>query len=182
MKNYYLVPTQQQGRRAPSSVPSAQSAQQNAGNRRGVPQQSSSGFSRGQPKPDEESEDDSDSEGSEKRFVCPKADGLFPDPNNCKKFMLCGSWKSWSQSCPPSLYFDGKLKFCTFKTSALTCGPVDEEELKKEELERNQDKLPSCDPTQCQLPNCFCTEEGTQIPGLVRWKWIRITYSHYSNN
>jgi hypothetical protein len=98
--------------------------------------------------------------------------------------MLCGSWKSWSQNCPPSLYFDGKLKFCTFKTPALTCGPVDEEELKKEELERNQDNLPSCDPNQCQLPNCFCTEEGTQIPGLSHlWfneQTIKITYSHYN--
>jgi peptidoglycan/xylan/chitin deacetylase (PgdA/CDA1 family) len=160
------VPTEQQGRRAPSSSPSQQSTQQN---RRGSPPQPGENLGSGRggggrPQPPEESEDEEDGNG-EKRFVCPKADGLFADPNSCRKFMLCGSWKSWSQTCPPSLYFDGKLKFCTFKTPSLTCGPVSEEETIREEKERNQDKLPTCDPNQCQLPNCFCSEEGTSIPG-----------------
>ncbi|CAG2113966.1 unnamed protein product, partial [Medioppia subpectinata] len=165
------VPTQQQGRRAPSSAAASQSTAQNVGNRRGSqpsagPQPSQSrGGPQSQPASDDEDEDkDTDSNG-EVRFVCPKADGLFPDPNSCRKFMLCGSWKAWSQTCPPSLYFDGKLKYCTFKTPQLTCGPVSEEETRKEELERNQDKLLTCDTTQCQLPNCFCSEEGTSIPG-----------------
>lgn len=159
------MPTQQQGRRAPSGSPSQQSSQQNR--RGGQPPQPGQnlGGGRGGPPPRDQNDDEEEGEAEEKVFVCPKADGLFPDPNSCRKFMLCGSWKSWSQTCPPSLYFDGKLKFCTFKTPQLTCGPVSEEETRREEKERNQDKLPACDPNQCQLPNCFCSEEGTSIPG-----------------
>ena len=128
------------------------------------------GSGRGGPQPPPQNESEDEEEGSDvgANFVCPKADGLFADPSSCRKFMLCGSWKSWSQSCPPSLYFDGKLKFCTFKTPQLTCGPVSEEETKREERERNQDKLPTCDPNQCQLPNCFCSEEGSSIPGNLQ--------------
>ncbi|CAG2165007.1 unnamed protein product, partial [Oppiella nova] len=157
-------PTQQQGRRAPVAVPASQST---AGNRRGGQPSSSPTLSRGgpQPPPPADDEDEDTDANGDIRFVCPKADGLFPDPNSCRKFMLCGSWKAWSQTCPPSLYFDGKLKYCTFKTPQLKCGAVSEEETEKEELERNQDKLPTCDPNQCQLPNCFCSEEGTSIPG-----------------
>ena len=163
------MPTEQQGRRAPpSSASNQQSTQQN---RRGGPPPAGQNLGSGRgggggPLPADESEYEEDGDG-EKVFACPKADGLFPDPNSCRKFMLCGSWKSWSQTCPPSLYFDGKLKYCTFKSPSLTCGPVSEEETKREEKERNQDKLPACDPTQCQLPNCFCSEEGTSIPGQI---------------
>lgn len=169
--NYFallLVPSNQQGRRVPSASPA--SPAQNVGNRRPQspsPQPSPQpGASRGQPRPpkDEEEDDDEDSEPEEK-FVCPRADGLYADPGSCKKFYLCGSWHAWAQSCPPSLYFDDRLKFCTFKTAQLACGPLNEEEVKEEEAQTNQDNLPYCDQRRCQLPNCFCTEEGTQIPG-----------------
>ncbi|XP_054166467.1 chitin deacetylase 1-like [Oppia nitens] len=160
--------SKQQGRRPPPVSAQSQSTQQNAGNRRGGQPSATPSLSRGGPQSPPSSIDDEDEEldsDGNKNFVCPKADGLFSDPNSCRKFMLCGSWRPWSQTCPPSLYFDGKLKFCTFKTPQLICGDVSEEETKREEQERNQDKLPTCDPNQCQLPNCFCSEEGTSIPG-----------------
>lgn len=71
--------------------------------------------------------------------------------------------------CPPGLYFDSKLKFCTFKTSSLTCGPVsDEEEVKQDEATQDaQDSLPTCD-NKCQLPDCFCSADGTAIPGNLQ--------------
>lgn len=99
--------------------------------------------------------------------MCPKQEGLFADPGDCKKFYLCGSGHSWAQSCPPSLYFDDKLKFCTFKTPALTCGPVDEAQVDAEAAKEAESTLPYCDRTKCQLPNCWCSEDGTLVPGLL---------------
>lgn len=71
------------------------------------------------------------------------------------------------------MYFDSKLKFCTFKTSSLTCGPVsDEEEVKQDEATQDaQDSLPTCD-NKCQLPDCFCSADGTAIPGNLQPKEV----------
>ncbi|OTF80420.1 Chitin binding Peritrophin-A domain containing protein, partial [Euroglyphus maynei] len=141
---------------------------------------SSRQFSRGQPEsisninspPPLTSNPDPDDEGSQGNpggvdFSCPKSDGLFADPNNCRKFNLCGNWRAWSQTCPPSLYFDSKLKYCTFKTEQLTCGPIDEAEVRAEERELSQDALPTCVLDECRLPNCFCTNDGTLIPDNI---------------
>src|SRR5699024_10156297 len=106
-------------------------------------------------------------------FTCPKSDGLFADPSSCRKFNLCGNWRAWSQTCPPSLYFDAKLKFCTFKTDQLTCGPIDEAEARAEEKELSQDALPPCNVHKCQLPNCFCTNDGTLIPGMRHYPTVQ---------
>lgn len=83
--------------------------------------------------------------------------------------MLCGSSHPWQQTCPPGLYFDSKLKFCTFKTPSLTCGPVsDEEEVRQDEATQEaQDSLPTCD-SNCKLPDCFCSPDGTQVPGNLQ--------------
>ncbi|KAG9508999.1 hypothetical protein GZH46_02493 [Fragariocoptes setiger] len=115
---------------------------------------------------DEESDGESGSRDIVKQFDCPRPDGLFADPSTCKKFILCGSGRPWTQSCPPGLWFDSKLKFCTFKTAGLTCGPVgDEEEVRQDEAtQEGQDNLPICDKN-CKLPNCFCSPDGTSIPG-----------------
>lgn len=124
--------------------------------------------SRQSPAPSKSSDDDDDSESGPGKeggsFECPKSDGLFPDNVSCRKFYLCGNWKAWSQTCPPSLYFDSKLKYCTFKTDTLTCGPIDEAEVRAEERELSQEALPTCNINQCQLPACFCTNDGTLIP------------------
>ena len=137
---------------------------QNVGSRRGSSEESRQGASRGQPRPPDDDEDDEDS-GSDEKFTCPRADGLYADPSSCKKFYLCGSWHAWAQSCPPSLYFDDKLKFCTFKTAQLTCGPITEEEVRNEEAKTQQTNYPVCDKSKCQLPNCYCSDEGVSIPG-----------------
>ena len=65
------------------------------------------------------------------------------------------------------MYFDSKLKYCTFKTEQLTCGPIDEAEVRAEERELSQDALPSCQLDDCHLPNCFCTNDGTLIPANI---------------
>lgn len=116
--------------------------------------------------PDSENEDQTIADF---KFECPRPDGLFADPSSCKKFILCGSSHPWQQTCPPGLYFDSKLKFCTFKTSSLTCGPVsDEEEVRQDEATQEaQDSLPVCD-SRCQLPDCFCSPDGTTVPGNLQ--------------
>lgn len=119
------------------------------------------------PPPFTSADDDDEITNKEADFSCPKSDGLFADPSNCRKFNLCGNWKAWLQTCPPSLYFDAKLKYCTFKTDSLTCGPIDEAEVRAEERELSQESLPVCNLNQCQLPNCFCTNDGTLIPGNI---------------
>lgn len=143
----------QQGRRGPQSgsVSSSDTSSGRRGSSTAAPK-----FKPSDPDEDEDSED-----GPE--FVCPKGDGLFADPNSCKRFYLCGAWHPYSQACPPSLYFDDKLKFCTFKTSSLVCGPIEED--KSNENGVNQEKLGHCDKQKCQLPSCFCSDEGTAIPG-----------------
>lgn len=153
-----------QGRRAPQSVGSQPNSRRSQ-----VPSPPSStpapppsrGVPRNKPEEPEEGEDDDDPAP----FTCPRSDGLYADPSNCKRFYLCGAYHAYSQACPPSLYFDDKLKFCTFKTAALVCGPVEEDP--EEKISTNQEKLTICNKQTCQLPNCFCSDEGTTIPGSL---------------
>ncbi|XP_074602653.1 chitin deacetylase 7-like isoform X2 [Brevipalpus obovatus] len=157
----------QQGRRAPQSIGQGSGSQSSGNNRRvppPTPSTQSSGGRGSVPARGSESEGGEDEEDDDTvQFNCPKSDGLYADPANCKRFYLCGGFRAYSQSCPPSLYFDDKLKFCTFKTAALACGPIEENE--EEKVATNQDKLSVCDRQRCQLPNCFCSDEGTSIPG-----------------
>lgn len=32
-------------------------------------------------------------------------------------------------------------------------------------VESDPNRAPECDPTQCSLPDCFCSADGTRIPG-----------------
>lgn len=155
----------EQGRRSPQSVnqgSNSNTSNNNNGRRASLNQASTSAPpSRGTGRVRGPDDEDDDEDGPP--FNCPKSDGLYADPSNCKRFYLCGAWHAYSQACPPSLYFDDKLKFCTFKTSALVCGPVEEDP--EERASTNQEKLTVCDKQRCQLPNCFCSDEGTSIPG-----------------
>lgn len=117
------------------------------------------------PKPKPRDPDEEVDPDAEEQFKCPKGEGLYADPASCKKFYLCGAWKAYHQACPPSLYFDDKLKFCTFKSAELKCGPLDEVETDEENAKLNQENLTTCDKAKCQLPNCFCSDDGTQVPG-----------------
>ncbi|KAK2719661.1 hypothetical protein QYM36_005219 [Artemia franciscana] len=39
-------------------------------------------------------------------FLCPKSDGIFPDPNQCDKFWECVDGEAESQLCPDGLVYD----------------------------------------------------------------------------
>lgn len=100
-----------------------------------------------------------------RNFLCPYSNGLFADPNTCRRFFSCNDHESFLQSCPPGLFFDDVKKFCTFK-SEVTCGPVDYETTTVTTLSPDDPRATQkCDPQACRLPDCFCSNDGTKIPG-----------------
>ncbi|XP_064481996.1 chitin deacetylase 1-like [Ornithodoros turicata] len=101
-------------------------------------------------------------------YECPYPDGLFADPETCRRFYICSAGTPFSQTCPPSLYFDDVKKFCTFKNKELTCGPV--ETTTTERPPPDPEVAPKCDPSQCSLPDCYCSSDGTLIPGRLEPK------------
>lgn len=54
------------------------------------------------------------------------------------------------------------------------------------DAESDPNRAPPCDPSVCVLPDCFCSEDGTTIPGDVPAKdvpqMITITFDDAINN
>lgn len=87
--------------------------------------------------------------------------------------------------CPSGLYFDDVQKFCTFKDEAR-CGPIptskhyffvaDKIFTKCNKYvndlflavapitEAPLDNAQRCNPAECELPYCYCSKDGTNIP------------------
>jgi len=95
-------------------------------------------------------------------FECPDKDGSFADPCTCRRFYQCVEYFPYRNNCPSGLYFDDIKKFCTFKNEAV-CGPVTTTPAPI--TTPPPDKADKCDPEQCKLPFCYCSSDGTQIPG-----------------
>ncbi|PIC17720.1 hypothetical protein B9Z55_023861 [Caenorhabditis nigoni] len=47
-----------------------------------------------------------------------KANGQWPDVNNCGRFVLCINSQSYSMACPSGLQFSSSLKYCTTATAS----------------------------------------------------------------
>jgi len=47
----------------------------------------------------------------------------------------------------------------------LRCGPIENAEAEEDSEKFNQENLKVCDRKACQLPNCWCSDDGTVIPG-----------------
>jgi len=94
-------------------------------------------------------------------FECPVNNGLFADPNSCRRFFQCVEKHAYQTRCPSGLYFDDLDKLCTFKSEAK-CGPL---EATVTPIVNESDNAGKCNTTDCVLPNCFCSSDGTQIPG-----------------
>lgn len=53
-------------------------------------------------------------------------------------------------------------------------------------MEKDPNRAPACDQSQCVLPDCFCSPDGTQIPGKLEPnqvpQMIMITFDDAINN
>ncbi|XP_068632474.1 chitin deacetylase 1 [Battus philenor] len=101
----------------------------------------------------------------EEEFVCPEGttgNGNFADPATCRRFYQCVDGYPYLNRCPSGLYFDDISKYCTFKAEAR-CGPISTTPAPI--TEAPTDLATKCDPAECQLPYCFCSKDGTIIPG-----------------
>lgn len=101
---------------------------------------------------------------NEQDFQCPTATGTgnFADPVTCRRFYQCVDGYPYMNRCPSGLYFDDISKFCTFKNEAR-CGPVPTTPAPI--TEPPTDLAEKCNLAECQLPYCFCSKDGTTIPG-----------------
>jgi len=103
--------------------------------------------------------------GEEKElFECPEPSGNFADPATCRRFYQCVDGHPYESRCPSNLYFDDISKFCTFKNEAR-CGPI--ATTPAPITEAPIDLAVKCDPANCDLPQCFCSKDGTLIPGGI---------------
>nr|XP_022914544.1 uncharacterized protein LOC111425024 [Onthophagus taurus] len=100
----------------------------------------------------------------QKEFECPQGvgNGNFADPQTCRRFYQCVDGYPYVNRCPSGLYFDDISKFCTFKNEAR-CGPI--ATTPAPITEPPTDLATKCDLSECQLPYCFCSKDGTIIPG-----------------
>nr|CAH7729243.1 unnamed protein product [Callosobruchus chinensis] len=106
-------------------------------------------------------------DNTKEEFVCPIAtgNGNYADPATCKRFYQCVDGYPYVNRCPSGLYFDDVSKYCTFKNEAR-CGPVATTQAPI--TEPPTDLAVKCDSGQCQLPYCFCSKDGTLIPGGLK--------------
>ncbi|XP_063236003.1 chitin deacetylase 1 [Bacillus rossius redtenbacheri] len=100
----------------------------------------------------------------DKEFECPETtgNGNYADPATCRRFYQCVDGYPYLNRCPSGLYFDDINKLCTFKNEAR-CGPI--ASTPAPITEEPLDLAKKCDPSTCVLPYCFCSKDGTLIPG-----------------
>jgi len=94
-------------------------------------------------------------------FECPQPSGNFANPKNCRRFYQCVDNFAYSSRCPAGLKFDDIDKFCTEPKDAR-CGPIAQEPVV---VVKPEDQAPKCNMAACSLPNCYCSNDGTAIPG-----------------
>ncbi|XP_037935007.1 chitin deacetylase 1 [Teleopsis dalmanni] len=97
-------------------------------------------------------------------FQCPSTigNGNYADPATCRRFYQCVDGFPYLNRCPSGLYFDDLQKFCTFKDEAK-CGPLST--TPSPITDAPADTAQKCNTEECRLPYCFCSKDGTQIPG-----------------
>jgi len=96
-------------------------------------------------------------------FDCPVKDGSFADPCTCRRYYSCIDFRPVKQHCPSGLYWDDIKKYCTYKNEAV-CGPVASTPAPPSTT-APPDTSKKCDPEACELPWCYCSPTGSEIPG-----------------
>merc|ERR1719471_2198634 len=54
-------------------------------------------------------------------FICPEADGTYPDPEDCDQFHVCSNGVHYHQNCPSGLRFNGGGLYCDWPDN-VECG------------------------------------------------------------
>ena len=90
-------------------------------------------------------------------------DGSFADPCTCRRYYQCVDFRPITSFCPSGLYWDDIKKFCTYKNEAV-CGPVPTTPAPPSTTPP-PDTADKCQESQCSLPWCHCSRDGTKIPG-----------------
>jgi hypothetical protein len=98
------------------------------------------------------------------QFECPEPSGNFADPATCRKFYQCVDGFPYESRCPAGLHFDDINKLCTFKKDAR-CGPIST--TPGPVTDPPIDLAVKCETNNCDLPHCFCSKDGTIIPGRL---------------
>ncbi|KAF5289124.1 hypothetical protein FQA39_LY15226 [Lamprigera yunnana] len=104
------------------------------------------------------------SDDKREEFQCPRSlgNGNYADPQTCRRFYQCVDGYPYLNRCPSGLFFDDISKFCTFQEEAR-CGPI--LTTPAPITEPPFDLAEKCRPEECFLPECFCSKDGTTIPG-----------------
>ncbi|KAI8427756.1 hypothetical protein MSG28_002181 [Choristoneura fumiferana] len=87
-------------------------------------------------------------------------EGDCRDVVRCDKGGENGVTRLASVRCPGGLAFDIDRQTCDWKTHVKNCD-------KLETVDVDPNRAPDCDPNQCTLPDCFCSADGTRIPGGI---------------
>jgi len=96
-------------------------------------------------------------------YECPVKDGSFADPCTCRRYYQCVDFLPIKSFCPSGLYWDDVRKYCTYKNEAV-CGPV-ASTTPPPTTEPPANTAKRCKESDCELPWCFCSSDGTKIPG-----------------
>ncbi|CAG0924262.1 unnamed protein product, partial [Notodromas monacha] len=85
-------------------------------------------------------------------------EGDCRDVVRCDRAGLTGKIRLAGVRCPNGLAFDVLRQTCDWKAKVSTCDQL-------ETVDQDPNAAPKCDTSQCILPDCFCSADGTQIPG-----------------
>lgn len=113
--------------------------------------------------PDTSAREDEEEEEECPEYECPAKDGSYADPCTCRRYYACIDFHPVHQVCPSGLYWDDIKKYCTYKREAV-CGPVATTPAPPSTT-APPDTSKKCDVSECILPWCYCSSDGTTIPG-----------------
>ncbi|XP_026299909.1 uncharacterized protein LOC725391 isoform X3 [Apis mellifera] len=79
-------------------------------------------------------------------------------PAECAKYYLCLDNEVFEFRCSQGLLFDVSRQVCDFKANVNNCDVMSD-------IRNDPNGALPCDPKRCHLPDCWCSKDGTAIPG-----------------
>lgn len=101
------------------------------------------------------------------QFTCPQSNGQFASEDNCRVFYQCVDNISYRKRCAAGSLYDGLKHECVDRhLPDIKCGP----QVTTEAPVTTPDPFvaKACDKFACQIPECHCSEDGTEIPGGLK--------------